>query len=241
MALPPAGGRNKKDRLRGLFFSCGFSEAPTGLPVKGCGARGLPPPLASRQSGASELRPPTSCLPCVRGGAERMRSGGVVGAVQEKVTWYWKPVPIRDPQPLSQGLPALPAPLTQGSQAPGGRRFPAEGAKPCEGQPAHQKAALSFLTKRLRGAIVVSVRTAAIAGGGRPSMSFQLEGNAAYRYGGRLFLMSEGRYDQRRKTDEHQRVCKHIRVSYHIAHPPFDRGRFCGNAIAAPRSGPRAI
>ncbi len=50
-------------------------------------------------------------------------------------------------------------------------------------------------------------------------MSFQLEGNAAYRYGGRLFLMSEGRHDQRRKTDEHQRVCKHIRVSYHIAHP----------------------
>ncbi len=33
--------------------------------------------------------------------------------------------------------------------------------------------------------------------------------------------MSEGRYDQRRKTDEHQRVCKHIRVSYHIAHPPL--------------------
>ena len=62
-------------------------------------------------------------------------------------------------------------------------------------------------------------------------MSFQLAGNAAYRYGGRLFLMSEGRHDQRRKTDEHQRVCKHIRVSYHIAHPPFDRGRFCGNAI----------
>ena len=104
MALPPAGGRNKKDRLRGLFFSCGFSEAPTGLPVKGCGARGLPPPLASRQSGASELRPPTSCLPCVRGGAERMRSGGVVGAVQEKEACNRLPAPIRHPQPLSQGL-----------------------------------------------------------------------------------------------------------------------------------------
>ena len=98
-------------------------------------------------------------------------------------------------------------------------RFAGKPRKPCGGQPAHQKAALSFLTKRLRGAIVVSVRTAAIAGGGRPSMSFQLAGNAAYRYGGRLFLMSEGRHDQRRKTDEHQRVCKHIRVSYHIAHP----------------------
>ena len=33
-----------------------------------------------------------------------MRSGGVVGMVQEKATWYRKPVPIRYPQPLSQGL-----------------------------------------------------------------------------------------------------------------------------------------
>ena len=31
--------------------------------------------------------------------------------------------------------------------------------------------------------------------------------------------MSEGRYDQRRKTDEHQRVCKHITICDHIAHP----------------------
>ena len=98
-------------------------------------------------------------------------------------------------------------------------RFAGKPRKPCGGQPAHQKAALSFLTKRLRGAIVVSVRTAAIAVAVVPVVSFELEGNAAYRYGGRLFLMSEGRYDQRRKTDEHQRVCKHIRVSYHIAHP----------------------
>ena len=44
---------------------------------------------------------------------------------------------------------------------------------------------------------------------------------AAYRSGGRLFLMSEGRYDQRRKTDEHQRVCKHICICDHIAHPLF--------------------
>ena len=64
---------------------------------------------------------------------------------------------------------------------------------------------------------------------------------AAYRSGGRLFLMPEGRYDQRRKTDEHQRICKHICICDHIAHPLFDRGRFCGNAIAAPQSGPRAI
>ena len=33
-----------------------------------------------------------------------MRSGGVVGTVQEKVAWYRKPVPIRHLQPLSQGL-----------------------------------------------------------------------------------------------------------------------------------------
>ena len=49
-----------------------------------------------------------------------MRSGGVVGLVQEKVACDRKPVPIRHPQPLSQGLTALPAPLTQGSQAPRG-------------------------------------------------------------------------------------------------------------------------
>ncbi len=115
-------------------------------------------------------------------------------------------------------------------------------AELCQFLPAaQQKAALSSLTKRLRGAILVSVRTAAIAVAVVPVVSFELEGNAAYRSGGRLFLMSEGRHDQRRKTDEHQRVCKHIRVSYHIAHPLFDRGRFCGNAIAAPQRGPRAI
>ena len=44
---------------------------------------------------------------------------------------------------------------------------------------------------------------------------------AAYRSGGRLFLMSEGRYDQRRKTDEHQRIWKHICICDHIAHPLF--------------------
>ena len=40
-----------------------------------------------------------------------MRSGGVVGKVQEEVAWYRMPVPTRYPQPLSQGLSALPAPL----------------------------------------------------------------------------------------------------------------------------------
>ena len=45
-----------------------------------------------------------------------MRSGGVVGLVQEKANCTRKPVPTQRPQPLSQGLMALPAPLTQGSQ-----------------------------------------------------------------------------------------------------------------------------
>ena len=52
-----------------------------------------------------------------------MRSGGVVGLVQEKAAWYRQPVPTRHPQPLSQGLTALPAPLTQGSQALRGTGF----------------------------------------------------------------------------------------------------------------------
>ena len=84
-------------------------------------------PLPPGNAVLSQLRPPAPCLPCVRGGAERMRSGGVVGRVQEEVAWYRKPVPIRCLQPLSQGLSALPAPLTQGSQAP--RGIPSAGAK----------------------------------------------------------------------------------------------------------------
>ena len=52
-----------------------------------------------------------------------MRSGGVVGTVQEKVSCNRNPVPTRYPQPLSQGLSALPAPLTQGSQALRGTGF----------------------------------------------------------------------------------------------------------------------
>ena len=40
-----------------------------------------------------------------------MRSGGVVGLVQEKANCTRKPVPTQRPQPLSQGLMALPAPL----------------------------------------------------------------------------------------------------------------------------------
>ena len=79
------------------------------------------------------FRPP-SCLPCVRGGAERMRSGGVVGTVQEKVAWYRKPVPTRYPQPLSQTLRVCQLPLHRGAKPCGGRRFPSEGAG-CEFSP----------------------------------------------------------------------------------------------------------
>ena len=52
-----------------------------------------------------------------------------------------------------------------------------------------------------------------------PVASLELEGNAAYRYGGRLFLMPCDREDQRRKTDEHERICKHISVCNHRAPP----------------------
>ena len=98
----------------------------------------------------------------------------------------------------------------------------AQRAALCQFLPAAQlKSRPVCLTKRLRGAILMSVRTAAIAVAVVPVVSFELEGNAAYRYGGRLFLMSEGRYDQRRKTDEHQRICKHICICDHIAHPLF--------------------
>ena len=62
-----------------------------------------------------------------------MRSGGVVGKVQEKAAWYRMPVPTRYPQPLSQGLSALPAPLTQGSQALRGTKAPLRGSQALRG------------------------------------------------------------------------------------------------------------
>ena len=79
---------------------------------------------------ANELRPPTPCLPCVRGGAERMRSGGVVGLVQEKAACYRKPVPIRYLQPLSQTLRVCQLPLHRGAKPRGGtaKRSPAADA-----------------------------------------------------------------------------------------------------------------
>ena len=194
MALPPAGGRNKKDRLRGL-------EAVAKLVLRGIR------PLST--GGKWTERPP----------------GGLFTKGE---------MPPGTPRSLTQRMAsAVPQPRV----CRGASLFLRGSFRPPRGK----KSRPVCLTKRLRGAIVVSVRTAAIAVAVVPVVSFELEGNAAYRYGGRLFLMSEGRYDQRRKTDEHQRVCKHIRVSYHIAHPLFDRGRFCGNAIAAPRRGPRAI
>ena len=52
-----------------------------------------------------------------------MRSGGVVGLVQEKATWYRKPVPIRYPQPLSQGLRPCQLPFSiagVSAETPGG-------------------------------------------------------------------------------------------------------------------------
>ena len=53
--------------------------------------------------------------------------------VQEKAAWYRMPVPTRYPQPLSQGLSALPAPLTQGSQALRGTKAPLRGSQALRG------------------------------------------------------------------------------------------------------------
>ena len=94
--------------LRGLRPGDGRKrgQAPTVscLPARGAeraAAHRLLPPGKGAQSGQA---PTGSCLPCVRGGAERMRSGGVVGMVQEKIICNRKPVPARYPQPLSPGL-----------------------------------------------------------------------------------------------------------------------------------------
>ena len=52
-----------------------------------------------------------------------MRSGGVVGRVQEKAAWYRNPVPIRYPHPLSQGLRPCQLPFSiagVSAETPGG-------------------------------------------------------------------------------------------------------------------------
>ena len=56
-----------------------------------------------------------------RGGAERMRSGGVVGMVQGNVSCNRLPVPTRCPQPLSQTLRVCQLPLHRGAKPRGGR------------------------------------------------------------------------------------------------------------------------
>ena len=45
-----------------------------------------------------------------------MRGGGVVGLAQETVACNRKPVPIRYPQPLSQGLRPCQLPLHRGAK-----------------------------------------------------------------------------------------------------------------------------
>ena len=74
-------------------------------------------PSSEGAKGTGELREPA----IERGGAERMRSGGVVGRVQEKVTCDRKPVPTRCPQPLSQTLRVCQLPLHRGAKPHGGR------------------------------------------------------------------------------------------------------------------------
>ncbi len=52
-----------------------------------------------------------------------MRSGGVVGTVQEKITCNRKPVPTRCPQPLSQTLRVCQLPFSiagVSAETPGG-------------------------------------------------------------------------------------------------------------------------
>ena len=77
-------------------------------PVRSRAARFAVPPGVSAETPAIE-----------RGGAERMRSGGVVGRVQEKVTCDRKPVPTRCPQPLSQTLRVCQLPLHRGAKPSG--------------------------------------------------------------------------------------------------------------------------
>ena len=117
---------------RGRF--CGNAGRHRALPPGKVVQSGQAPtaPCRSGKVVQSRQAPTTPCLPCVRGGAERMRSGGVVGNVQKKVPCNRKPVPIRHPQPLSQGLRPCQLPLHRGAKPCGGFSF--AGAKPCGGR-----------------------------------------------------------------------------------------------------------
>ena len=85
--------KQKRNKSASLLIAGVSAETPGGTA-----------PCRSGKVVQSRQAPTTPCLPCVRGGAERMRSEGVVGNVQKKVPCNRKPVPIRHPQPLSQGL-----------------------------------------------------------------------------------------------------------------------------------------
>ena len=95
------------------------------------------------------------------------RHGAGEGGLVPEARSYTLPT---TPQSNPSGLPA---PLTQGSQALRGTKVSCRGSQACGGNLPIKKAALSSLTKRLRSAILMSVRTAASASGGRPEMEFR--------------------------------------------------------------------
>ena len=116
------------------------------------GWRPLRPPqsLAPDKRMRNALPPSTPCLPCVRGGAERMRSGGVVGRVQEEVTCYRQPVPARYPQPLSQGLWPCQLPLHRGAK-PRGTKVSRRGSQALRGTACPSKSRPVLLDKAAPG------------------------------------------------------------------------------------------
>ena len=144
----PAATAPSSEGAKGLGCACGPLpqrepsgwDVPAGRSLRGSQGAGMCL-RAAPSEGAKWLgyafRPPSPggpCLPCVRGGAERMRSGEVVSTVQEKVTCYRMPVPTRRLQPLSQTLRVCQLPLHRGAKPCGGRRTGAgDGVCPCGG------------------------------------------------------------------------------------------------------------
>ena len=163
-----------------------------------------------------------------------MRSGGVVGTVQEKVACYRKPVPIRHLQPLSQTLWVCQLPLHRGAKPCGGRKCPSEGArgaKPCGGTEKRSPAAdaglgcsknrpLSARTGGSGGHFALGIKAPR-----RPFCPLSAGGKWTNAPQNR-FCGGPGRFDRLGRRKDRL---------------PPDRGRFCGNAIAAPHRGPRAI
>ena len=152
-----------------------------------------------------------ACLPCVRGGAERMRSGGVVGMVQEKADCNRQPVPIRYPQPLSRlrrQLPLHRGAKPRGDGRPGVCPFSPGQKKTAVGRQRCGRRSALFPQQRPRsGAGLLSARPAGLGSAPANAAAAALAAPAAAAAGASaLFHGAQGqRGPQGQKPQDHSR------------------------------------